>query len=145
MADFFRSARAALTRELERLRNRQFLEATMAASALVVMADGELKFSELNTIDRLRESIRELKSYDAHVAVDLCRDYADAIGEDFERGKASALSAVTKLAGDQEAGRLVMQMCIAIAKSDGDFSASELALIRELCHALGLDPSDMGL
>lgn len=40
MAGIFQGAREALAQELARFRNRQFLDAAMAASALVAMADG---------------------------------------------------------------------------------------------------------
>ena len=85
MTSFIRTAKAALAREHERLRNRSFLEATMAASALVAMADGEVKFSELSALDDLLENVRELQVYDPHVAVDLCRDYVEAIAAERHR------------------------------------------------------------
>ncbi len=145
VAGFIRTAKAALVRERERLRNRSFLEATMAASALVAMADGEVKFSELSALDDLLESVGELQVYDPHVAVDLCRDYVDAIAADADAGKAKVLEAVGRIAGDDEAARLVVQMCLVISHSDGEFSDSEVDAVRDLCAALWLDPGDVGL
>ena len=145
MASLIRTAKAALVREHERLRNRSFLEATMAASALVAMADGEVKFSELSALDDLLENVRELQVYDPHVAVDLCRDYVEAIAADVEVGKAKALQAVGRIAGDDKAARLVVQMCLVISRSDGEFSESEVDAVRDLCAALWLDPGDVGL
>ncbi len=145
VASFIRSAKAALEREHARFRNRPFLEATMAASALVAMADGEVKFTELTAIDDLLESVRELQVYDPHVAVDLCRDYVDAIAADADSGTAKALQAVGRIAGDDEAARLVVQMGLVISRSDGEFSESEVDAVRELCAALRLDPGDVGL
>ena len=145
MAGFIRNAKAAIAREHERLQNRPFLEATMAASALVAMADGKVKFSELSALDELLESVRELQVYDPHVAVDLCRDYVEAISANAESGKTKALEAVGKIAGDDEAARLVIQMGLVISRSDGDFSESEMDTVRDLCAALWLDPGDVGL
>ncbi len=145
MASLIRAAKAALAREYERLRNRSFLEATMAASALVAMADGEVKFSELSALDDLLENVRELQVYDPHVAVDLCRSYVEAIAANVEAGKAKALKAVGRIAGDEEASRLVVQMCLVISRSDGEFSENEADAMRDLCAALWLDPGDVGL
>jgi tellurite resistance protein len=145
VASLIRSAKDAFDRERERLRNRPFLDATMAASALVVMADGEVKFSELSALDDLLESVRELQVYDPHVATDLCRDYVDAIAADAVAGKAKALAAVGRIAGDDEASRLVIQMCLVISRSDGEFSECEVDAVRDLCAALWLDPGDVGL
>ncbi len=117
----------------------------MAASALVAMADGEVKFSELSALDDLLESVRELQVYDPHVAVDLCRDHVDAIAADAAAGKAKALKAVGRIAGDDEAARLVIQMCLVISRSDGEFSDNEVDAVRDLCAALWLDPGDVGL
>jgi len=145
VASLIRTAKAALAREHERLQNRSFLEATMAASALVAMADGEVKFSELSALDDLLESVGELQIYDPHVAVDICRRYVEGIADDVETGKAKALGAVGKFAGDDEAARLVVQMCLVISHSDGEFSESEADAVRDLCAALWLDPGDVGL
>ena len=145
MASLIRSAKAAFERERERFKNRPFLEATMAASALVAMADGEVKFSELSALDDLLENVHELQVYDPHVAVDLCRDHIDAIAADAEAGRATALEAVGRIAGDEEASRLVVQMCLVISRSDGEFSENEADAMRDLCAALWLDPGDVGL
>lgn len=145
MTGFLHAAKAALATELERFRNRRFLDATMAASALVAMADGVVKFSELSALDDLLESVRELQVYDPHVATDLCRDYVDAIAADAVAGKAKALAAVGRIAGDDEASRLVIQMCLVISRSDGEFSECEVDAVRDLCAALWLDPGDVGL
>lgn len=145
VASLIRAAKDAFDRERERFRNRSFLEATMAASALVAMADGEVKFSELSALDDLLESVRELQVYGPHVATDLCRDYVDAIAADAESGKARVLEAVGRIAGDDEASRLVIQMCLVISRSDGEFSESEVDAVRDLCAALRLDPGDVGL
>ncbi len=121
----------------------------MAASALVAMADGEVKFSELSALDDLLESVRELQVYDPHVAVDLCRFHVDAIAADAvsgaDAGKVRALEVVGRIAGDDEAARLVIQMCLVISRSDGEFSDSEVDAVRDLCAALWLDPGDVGL
>ena len=117
----------------------------MAASAHIAMADGEVKFSELSALDDLLESVGELQIYDPHVAVDLCRGYVEAITADVETGKAKALEAVGRIAGDDEAARLVVQMCLVISHSDGEFSESEVDAVRDLCAALWLDPGDIGL
>ena len=74
----------------------------MAAGALVAMADGEVKFSEMSALDDLLENVRELQIYDPHVAVDLCRRYVEAIAADVETGNAKALEAVGRIAGDDE-------------------------------------------
>lgn len=52
MSGFFQQARAVLSQELQKFRNRPFLEATMAASALVASADSDINFVKLTMLDQ---------------------------------------------------------------------------------------------
>ena len=56
-----------------------------------------------------------------------------------------ALKAVAKVAGDPPAARLLIKVCVAIGKSDEDFSEEEKAVIGELCGAVGLECEELGL
>lgn len=56
----FETARETLRNGLTRFRNRQFLDATMAATALVATADGEVTFSELSALDSVLETVQDL-------------------------------------------------------------------------------------
>ncbi|MEK9644418.1 MAG: hypothetical protein VW547_02635 [Alphaproteobacteria bacterium] len=67
----FETARETLRRGLARFPNRAFLDAVMAAAALVATADGEVTFSELSKLDDVLENVQDLQIYDPHVAVDL--------------------------------------------------------------------------
>lgn len=145
MAGIFQEAREALAQELARFRNRQFLDAAMAASALVAMADGEVSLSEQVTLDQVLETVQELRIYDPHAAVDLYKDHVDALAADSFAARERILKTVAKLAGDEAAGSVLIRACVAIAKADEDFSPPEQVAVRELCRALGRDPAGFGL
>lgn len=134
----FRTARETLRNSLSRIRNRQFLDATMAATALVATADGEVTFSELNALDAVLESVQDLQIYDPHIAVDRYRDFADEIANDPEIGRRAAMAAVRRIAGDQDAAELVIRVAVAISKADGDLSPLEARSISDLCGVLGV-------
>ena len=133
----FRTARETLRNSLSRIRNRQFLDATMAATALVATADGEVTFSELSALDTVLESIQDLQIYDPHIAVDKYKDFADAIADDPERGRRNAIATVHKVAGDADAAELVIRVAVAISKADGELSRQEAKSISDLCETLG--------
>ena len=145
MTGFFQQARKALAEELEKFRNRNFLEATMAASALVALSDGDVNLTELNVIDQALEAIQELKIYDPHDAVDLYRDYMHDLRTDPAKARIKILEEVGKIAGDPHAARLLVRVCVAIGKSDDNFSEKEKAVIVDLCDALRLDTAEIGL
>lgn len=98
----FRTARETLRISLSRIRNRQFLDATMAATALVATADGEVTFSELSALDTVLETVRDLQIYDPHIAVDIYRRFADAIVENAEAGRRTAMAAFGKIDRNHE-------------------------------------------
>ena len=141
MAGIFHEGRQALAQELARFRNRQFLDAAMAATALVAMADGEVSLPEQVTLDQVLETVQELRIYDPHAAVDIYRDHVDALAADSYAAREKILETVARLAGDEAAGNVLIHACVAIAKSDDDFSPPEQIAVRELCRALGLDPA----
>jgi len=134
----FRTAKETLRKSLSRIRNRQFLDATMAATALVATADGEVTFSELSALDSVLESIQDLQIYDPHVAVDIYRDFADAIVENPKVGRRNAMAAVARIDDDHEAAELVIRVAVAISKADGELSALEARAISDLCGTLGV-------
>jgi tellurite resistance protein len=143
MANIFRAARGAMYVKLERHRNRPFLEAMMAAAALLALADSEVKLSERLALDFILDNVKELKMFDVHKAVNLFRDYGQAIEKDFNTGKAKVFQAVAKFAGDEDKGSLLIRACILIAKADGDFSEPEQKVVDELCRLLSLDSSEV--
>lgn len=134
----FRTARETLRNSLTRFRNRQFLDATMAATALVATADGEVTFSELSALDTVLESVQDLQIYDPHVAVDIYKDFADAIASDPKAGRETAMAAVEKIAGNPVAADLVIRVAVAISKADGELTADEKQSINNLCEVLGV-------
>ena len=110
----------------------------MAATALVATADGEVTFSKMIALDSVLESIQDLQIYDPHVAVDIYRNFADAIADNPEQGRDTAIAAASKIVGDHDAVGLVIQVAIAISKADGELSAQESDVIHELCEMLGV-------
>jgi tellurite resistance protein TerB len=101
-----------------------FLEAMMAATALLALADEEIVLSERLALDFILENVNELKIFDVHQAVNLFRDWGKAIKEDFGTAKKQVLKAVAL-----------------IAKADGDFNEPEQKVIDELCQVLCLESS----
>lgn len=131
--------------QLARNRNRPFLRAAMAASALVATADGRITFSERMRMDQILENLEALKVFDPHEGVNLFNEFADALLEDPGAGHETALAAIEPLARDAETAALVLRVCLAISAADGEVSDKEQAEILALCARLGVDPKDCGL
>ena len=125
MADFFTQLRAAVTDHIERFRNRDFFEATMAAAAMVSQADGSVNLTEASVIDQALEAVHELNIYDPHEAVDLYRQNIEELENNPEGAKAEILKTVSRVAGDEEAARTLIKICVAVGKADENFILEE--------------------
>jgi tellurite resistance protein TerB len=119
-----------------------FLQAAMAASAVVSMSDGVLDTWEEVQVERVVEKVTDLQVFDPHRAGELHRSYASALAKDAARGKREAIEAVEKISGDREKSRLVVGVCIAVAVADREFSECERTAIRELCDCLGVSAEE---
>ncbi len=129
-----------LKKEFERHRQRPFLEAAMAACALIASADNEVSFSERARMDAVLESLAQLRIFDPHVAVDLFNAQLDALQADRGAGQAAAFEAIRRGAADEDAAELLVRICVAMSLADGDFVSAERAMLGLICSSLNLPP-----
>ena len=143
MAKLFEVAKLALNEQLQRYRNKPFLEAMMAATAFLAFADEKVLLSERLALDYILVNVKQLKLFDVHKAVNMFCDYGETIKNDYDLGKEKVFKAVTKFSGDKEKASLIIRACILIAKADGHFSDEEQEVVNELCRVLGMDSSEV--
>ncbi len=121
---------------------RAFVDAAMAASALVATADGEVSFAERSRLDDLLTKVEPLASFDVHEAADLFRVYAETIRADPADGRAQALKAVRPFRGDPDAARRLLRIACVMGRAGGAYSQPGMSEIRRLAETLGQnDPS----
>jgi tellurite resistance protein len=133
-----------LKQELARHRQRPFLEAAMAACALIASADGDVSFSERARMDAVLESLSELRVFDPHQAVDLFNARVEALQADRDAGQAAAFETIRRCAAggaaNDGAAVLLVRICVAISLADGKFVPHERAMLGLICAALNLTP-----
>lgn len=145
MSGFLESLTHFYEEQLTRLRNRPFLKATMAASALVAIADGSVSFSQRMRMDQIMGTLTALKVFDPHEGVNLFNDYVQGILDSPKEGREAAVRAVTAGAKDDETKRLMVRVCLAISEANGEISLVEQIEIVSLCSLLNIDPGACGL
>ncbi len=118
--------------------DRSFLEAAMAVSALVSMADREVRLSEQLGLDYVLENAKRLETADPHEAVETHRRYVEAIRADAAEGQQAALEVISRFREDRDSARLLLFVGLAIAKADSEVSAVEDSTLGEICDALQL-------
>ena len=137
--------REGLKKRSARQRDRRFLEATMAASALVAYADGQVCFTERMRLDQILEQLRLLRAFDVHDAINQFNKVIEDLKADPEEGHARALDSVEVFAGDTASARLLVRVACHLSIADGDFSEAEQEQVAELCVQLDIRPEDCDL
>lgn len=145
MAGFLNTLRDTYQTQVKRHQNLPFLKATMAACALVATADGDVSFTESVRVDQIVETLEELKAFDPHEAVDLFKDYCDAILTAPKIGHAQVLEELDVVRSEPETAALLIRICLAVAESNGPTSLVDQIEIVTLCSILELDPAHFGL
>lgn len=145
MAQLLAGVRESLGRIFERSRHKPFMDATMAACALVALADEDHRLAELATRDRVLVRLRELHAFDTRKAVEVYDQYAHLITRNPEEGKRKTLELVGRLKGDHKSSERLVKICLAVGRADHAFSAHERSVVEEICRTLGLHPGDLGV
>ncbi|MGB4498723.1 MAG: tellurite resistance TerB family protein [Methylococcaceae bacterium] len=134
-----------LKTEALKFKNKEFLEAAMAGSALIAMADGKISSEEKQKMIKFIENHDALSIFTTSDVIKAFQDFVGQIEFDNDIGEAKAFSALGKMKSNAEAGRLLIRMMIAIASSDGEFDSQEQAVAAKIAKELALNPAEFGL
>ena len=129
----------------EKEKNRPFLQASMAACAMVSASEGEVSFADRIRVDQIIETLTQLKAFDPHEGVDLFNHYTGLILASPKAGRETALTAIKMVSSDLETAELLIDLCLAVSLSDGITSLVEHIEIVSLCGLIGVDPDKIGL
>lgn len=135
----------SIQERLHRHRDRTFLKAAMAASALAAYADGTVSLSERYSIDELLSNLERLKIHDPEKAVQILDEYIYALENNPEAAQAVLIGKLKRIADDREAADLIAKIALTISYADGHFNYAERMQFDEICHTLGLDAKDVTL
>jgi tellurite resistance protein TerB len=123
--------------ELNRHKQRPFLEAVAAACALVATADGEVSFSERARLDTVIESLSQLRLFDPHEVVDAFDEHVAQLADD-DNGVAVMLKVISAGTRAEGAADLLLRISAAMSLADGRDSSDEHEIIHKICAALQL-------
>ena len=134
-----------LKTEALKYKNKDFLNAAMAGSALVAMADGSISSEEKQKMIKFIESNDALSIFTTSDVIKAFQDFVSQLEFDKDIGEAKAYQAIGKMKSNTEASRLLVRMIIAIASSDGLFDNDEKKIAVKIAKELALDPSEFEL
>jgi tellurite resistance protein TerB len=148
VTNLFQQARNKLNElktEALKYKSKDFLNAALGGSALIIIADGKIDAQEKSKMMTFIEHHEALSIYDTSEVVKTWKDYIDTLEMDFDIGSAKAMTALGQIKGKPEQARLVLRMVCAIGAADGDFDADEKRVAAKIAMELGLNPAEFDL
>lgn len=139
------SLRAQLFARREELRTLEFRDAAIAMCALVTVADGRIDPTEREGLRAFAATDPVLSQFDEDDTVRLFEAHLDQLTADLEAGRHQALAEIAKVRGRAAQAAAVVRMGQIIGLVDGEFVASERAVVRDAALTLGLDPAEFAL
>ncbi len=136
------AGRGRLATEINRFRNRTFLEGIMAGAVLIAAADGSISPQEKKKLYDYISVSEDLRCFSTAEIIEVFNSIADTFAPDAAIGKIEALKKVGRLRGKDNQARLLVRVAVLIAMSDGPLDAGEKRAVRELCAELRLSASD---
>ncbi len=127
---------------LHQHRDRGFLKAAMAASALAAYADGTVSLTERYSIDDMLENLERLNLHDPEKAIQILNDYIHALQKDPEPAQAVLIGKLKRISADRDAADLIVKIALAVSYADGHFNYAERMQFAEICETLGVDPKE---
>ncbi len=121
-------------------RKSDLLDAIMAASALVVMADGVIDEDEHDDVLQTLASADILRKMDHKIITKQFDYYLSIIKDDVEKGVMQALESVGKISSDQDLAHLVIAICHGVHGPDGALDDQEHQMIVRIAAALDVSP-----
>ena len=134
-----------LKTEALKFKNKDFLNAAMAGSALIAMADGSISASEKQKMIKFIESNDALSVFTTSDVIKAFQEFVSQLEFDKDIGEAKAYQSIGKMKSNTEAARLLVRMIISIASADDNFDFAEKKIAAKIAKELGVDPAEFEL
>lgn len=142
---FANMGRSELATQVGRIKNRVFMEGTVAICTYVAMASNGAGSTEKNKMLSFIQRSEELKVYNTSEVIEYFNKLVSNYEFDREVGKGEAMKVIMALKDKRDEAQLALRVGISVAKSDGDFDNDEQTAVKTICHNLGFKESDFDL
>jgi tellurite resistance protein TerB len=131
--------------EVLKFKNKKFLNAATAGTALIARADGEISSEEKTKMLKIIESNSALSVFKTSDVIQSFNEFLTNFEFDQDVGNSKAFEALNLLKGDDVACRTVMRLILSIAAADGVFDDNEKSVARKIALELGLTAAEFEL
>jgi len=137
--NLFSESSEAVSNELMKFKNKVMLKAILSASVYVAAADDDISAEEKKKTMAFLERSEELRVFDKTEVITIFNELANNFDFDADIARGECMKNIVKIKGNESQCRLLIQVVIAIAKSDGDFDENEEKAVSEIATALGVN------
>ncbi len=134
-----------LTDGAKKIKNKKFMDATVAGCALVAFANGAVKPEEKAKMAGFIQRNDALNVFDMSDVIATFEKYVQGFEFDIQIGKGEALKVISKMKKNSDEARLLVRVCCAVGTADGAFDEHEKRVVTEICQELGLNPGEFDL
>jgi len=145
IGDWLKEQKTKAEAGIKQFANKDFMEAIAAGCALIASADGDISSEEKQKMVGYINLNDSLKVFNLNDVLTRFNHYADMFAFDYNVGKAEAMKSITKMKSKPDAGKTLIAVCCSIGAADGNFDKEEVALVKEMCTNLGVNPADFKL
>ena len=135
-------ARSALETEVAKFKNKDVLDALVAASTIVAAADGVIDASEKAKMVGVLKNSPLTSAYPVDQVIKSFTGHADRFDFDVDVGRSEALRVIGKFRSNPDVARMIVRSAVIIGKADGTFDASEKKAVEMIARELGIDPTE---
>jgi small-conductance mechanosensitive channel/tellurite resistance protein len=114
------------------------MEAAMAATALVAMADGIVEDEERQQVISTFDELDLLRHVDTGKGLARFDEFCEGVRDDWDNGIEKALLSIHPVASDKASSELILGICIAVSAADGEVEEPEEEMIVRIREALRL-------
>jgi tellurite resistance protein TerB len=143
--DWLTTQKNSTVTSMKKFTNKDFMEAVAAGCAIIAFADGSVSSQEKQKMVGFINLNDALKVFNLSDVLARFNHHVQMFEFDLSVGKTEAMNTIAKLKKNPDAAKTLVTVCCAIGASDGNFDNKEIAVAKEICQALGLDPSQFEL
>ncbi len=119
--------------------NKAFMEASTATAALLLTADNDHSAAKQQQVREALTQHPALQNFPAEMLNKQFKRALDNLSFNRTIGKADIQQRLSWLKNQPEAAQALVQVCLAVSRSDGHFSPAEQQEMRELCQLLAVE------
>lgn len=129
---------------VKKFENKDLVEATVASALLIAAADGKIEDEEVLKLQEVIEAMPSMQNFQSEISV-LVDKYSKLLKAGFMLGKIQLMREIKECKHSETEAEDIIVVALTIASADGEMENEEVAVLKDICKALGVAPSQFGI